>query len=226
MRQKRDEKLEHAYFAQNQGDSWVVIPFGDGWIAAQRLAVQEGHMVVSELRVYPLERPRRGAGEWSRETAAIPKGGLSTTLLRRGAPVGVHAVAPVVRDWVEEVGFKKSGWPNEARQIAERVARQFSLFGGPQPRESSINRGRPGRKPSRDYAFYEEVAADYRRWSKQTPARNIAEKWGVSHATARTWIHTARHKLKLLPQTRAGRGSLFMDETQPPKGHSERRRRR
>jgi len=225
MKRTRDQKLEGAYFAVRsnggQVQYWVVIPVAEGWVAAQRVVAQEGGMVVAELRVFPLERPSGKAGEWSGAASTVPRGGVSTPLLRH-IPAGRHAVASVVTDWVETMLRQNSEradgaliWPPRLRARAHRVMRDLGLHGRePRPADQPIGvRGRPGRNPTRDREFYEGIAKDYRRWSKDAPARKIADKWKVPPATARTWIWKARHTLGLLPPTERGRGSVFMNAT-------------
>jgi hypothetical protein len=187
---------------------WVHVPIGNRWVAAQRLTRLGDQVVVSELRIFPAEKPKRSAGEWSRDSVSVPSGGLTASLVR-SASVGRHVAAPVVTDWVEAMLSRELIWPAKHRALARRVAQELGLGIAPQLLPPS-KRGRPGRKPGRDQAFFEELARDYRRWSGDEPAKRIAAKWKVSRATARTWIHTARHKLGLLPKTEPGRGSVFV----------------
>ncbi|MEO7890933.1 MAG: hypothetical protein ABIW19_13100 [Vicinamibacterales bacterium] len=202
MKRTRDEKLAHGRFAIGPRSSyWVVLPFAEGWLAAQRLMVQEnGAVTVAELRVYPAEDRRRKVGQWSESAASIPKGGLSASLLR-SLSVGGAATSPVVTDWVQAMLSETLRWPARHRALAKRVARDLDL---PRATDKSTVHRR-GRKPSRDREFYQSVAAHYRRWISDNPAKKIAETHGVSGATARTWIHTARHKYGLLAATAAGR---------------------
>jgi hypothetical protein len=52
----------------------------DVWVAAYRLLVEEGRLIVAELRVFPAEQDR-DAGSWSGEllgdNAKAPRGGLT-----------------------------------------------------------------------------------------------------------------------------------------------------
>lgn len=79
-RKKRRDRLTDSgsYFAPDGlGSYWVVIPIGDGWIAAQRLARVNGALVVSELRVYPAsERKAAVETDRSREQSKSRTAGL------------------------------------------------------------------------------------------------------------------------------------------------------
>jgi hypothetical protein len=49
--------------------AWLEVEVGEDWRAAARLAVQDGRVVISELRVFPRDRPLRGGvpGLWRGE---------------------------------------------------------------------------------------------------------------------------------------------------------------
>ena len=185
MKRTLDERLEGAYFIsrrEKKGFSyWVHVPIADGWLGAQRLAVQDGAVVVSELRVFPEEQLRHRGGEWSGSVPSIPKGGISAALVR-SVSVGGHAAAPVLTDWLQTMLYSKPDrggvaldWGPEARASAARVEKDLGIeVEAPQsPSESAPN----GRKPKGDRSrgFYEEVASDYIRWFRENPARKISE---------------------------------------------------
>jgi hypothetical protein len=160
MKRTRDQKLAGAYFAtkrhKGRVEYWVHIPIGEGWIAAQRIAGSGGVITVSELRVFPLEKPRKAAGEWSGDFKTHP--GLSTPVVRR-VPVGTHAVAPVVMDFVGAMllsrPHRSTGgpfvpffpWPAKDYQLARRVVRELELS-LPNDEDLASSRGKGGRKPS------------------------------------------------------------------------------
>jgi hypothetical protein len=79
-------------------EAWIELPLDDAWLAAFRLAVRDGQVVVAELRVFPNEPDDseavnvlfggdRPPGRWSAEVlgdkAAVPAGGLTARTLRR-----------------------------------------------------------------------------------------------------------------------------------------------
>jgi hypothetical protein len=70
---------------------WLEQPLGAGWVAAQRLALQGGRVVVAELRVLPAERDWTGRprppGRWSVDERSglaepVPSGGVTARQLR------------------------------------------------------------------------------------------------------------------------------------------------
>ena len=80
--------------------AWLEAPLGDDWCVALQLAVQDGQPVVSELRIFPAERPPQllradgevepfpyASGEWNGKWlgvgARVPRGGLTTTIVRK-----------------------------------------------------------------------------------------------------------------------------------------------
>jgi len=86
-------------------EAWLEVPLTRTWRAAYRLHLQGGIAVVSELRVFPNEHTgdRRPAdhppGVWSAEflgaDAQVPRGGLTSRLLRR---VKIRAHLPAVSE--------------------------------------------------------------------------------------------------------------------------------
>lgn len=240
MKRTRDQKLEGSYFTASRTGKefvyWVHIPFAEGWVAAQQLAVQDGVIVVSELRVFPKERLRAKPREWSGAVASVPRGGLSASLLR-SVSIGGHAVAPVVTDWLESKLFSRPDrlgvavdWEPAARSFARLVERDLSVR--IEPPRPPTEAGRRGRKPTRDRKFYEGIAADYIRLFREGPARQVAkrladerskaEKREVNRRTVRTWIHIARNTYGLLPTTTMG--NLPSGPLLSPSGARRRRR--
>jgi hypothetical protein len=91
---------------QNQ---WVSVPLDAHWVAAYRITVQDGAVVVGEVRVFPREEDRWSLpGTWSAEVlgikAPVPRGGITSRLLRRVRVGAHHRIADAVlrrdADWV------------------------------------------------------------------------------------------------------------------------------
>ena len=177
--------------------AWVESEVGEHWIAAARLAVQNGRVVISELRIFPRDRSLGGGvrGLWRGEIlgprAEVPEGGLTSTLLRsvRLPKYQAHAVA-VVAAWrragVERL--EQSGLPGTDLDVESR------------PRKM----GRPDR-------FYAELAADYVRSlaKSRRPIAEIVKRRKLSPERVRDMVHEARER-KLLSPGRQGAPSGYL----------------
>ncbi len=82
------------------GTGWAVDKLGDAWIVALRLTVQDGQPVIAEARIFPNDPSdpdfpsdlpglpagigdRAMRGEWTPNGNAVPRGGLTTRMIRR-----------------------------------------------------------------------------------------------------------------------------------------------
>jgi hypothetical protein len=81
-----------AEFGTKVHNVWVEARLDEEWTCAYRLLEQDGQIVVGELRVFPIEKRKRGEparkpGEWSAKwlgvEAKAPPGGLTARKLRR-----------------------------------------------------------------------------------------------------------------------------------------------
>lgn len=76
-------------------NAWLEVVLDDQWMAAYRFANQGGGPVIAEVRVFPWDETlkQRQSGEWGGEwlgvNAVVPKGGVTSRLLRR-LKVGSH----------------------------------------------------------------------------------------------------------------------------------------
>ena len=215
MKRTQDERLEGAAFTprrekRGQWSYWVTLPFAEGWVAAQRLDVQQGVLVVTELRVFPREQLRPNGGEWSQAVASVPRGGITAAMLRT-VSIGGRATAPVVTDWIEAIlnsrpdrGGVAIDYPPAHRRLAQRVRQELSVRSEPLP----LKRSGRGRKPTRTHSFYEGIAKDYRRLlltGAADVAKRLADERGANRNTVRTWIHIARKTHQLLHRTTQGK---------------------
>ena len=223
MKRTQDERLEGAAFTprrekRGQWSYWVTLPFAEGWVAAQRLDVQQGVLVVTELRVFPREQLRPNGGEWSQAVASVPRGGITAAMLRT-VSIGGRATAPVVTDWIEAILNSRPDregvaidHPPAHRRLAQRVRQELSVRSEPLPPKRSDR----GRKPTRTSSFYEGIAKDYRRLHRTGPdvAKRLADERGANRNTVRTWIHIARTKHDLLSRTTQGKlpGELLQQD--------------
>ena len=223
MKRTQDERLEGAAFTarrekRGQWSYWVTLPFAEGWVAAQRLDVQQGVLVVTELRVFPREQLRPNGGEWSQAVASVPRGGITAAMLRT-VSIGGRATAPVVTDWIEAILSSRPDregvaidHPPAHRRLAQRVRQELSVRSEPLPPKRSDR----GRKPTRTRSFYDGIAKDYRRLHRTGPdvAKRLADERGANRNTVRTWIHIARTTHQLLPRTTQGKlpGELLQQD--------------
>ena len=87
-------RQETPHFREEAVDAWCEVELGDEWVAAFRLFVQRGQVVVGELRIFPSRdhgaypgerRPGLWIAEEMGRRAPIPQGGL-TKRRARNAP--------------------------------------------------------------------------------------------------------------------------------------------
>jgi transposase-like protein len=182
---------------------WLEVPIDDTWMTASRLAVQDGRVVIAEIRVFPLES--RGsavppAGIWSAEVlgarAPVPPKGLSARTLRN-IRLGEHPrhVADVL-DWV-----------TQQQQAAPAHVAKFFGLGAVTQKPQAIKSTRP--RSGRPDAFYAAVAARYLRAIKRNskrPGVDVARQMKVEPSKIRDWLHQARERKLLSPSSHGKRG--------------------
>ena len=182
----RPAELKAASASPGMGRSvWYETQIDDTWMAAYRLAPQAGHVVVAELRVFPLEperaRSARGAGLWSAEllgdTARMPRDGLSARVLRK-VRMGEHST--MAEDALQ--GFRALG-----------LLELFSGLGdtGRRATRTGPTRGRPGHPPLYYARLARTYAAAVARQSPR-PTEVVAARHRLTVAHARDLIHKAR----------------------------------
>jgi hypothetical protein len=171
---------------------WIEVTLpGGAWRLALRVATQAGRMVVSELRVLPLEDykgrpPGTWSGEWRRpHKVTVPPGGITARLLRRIrlGDIGRHARAYMT---------SPSGWDAFGR-----------LLGG----ELHTPR-RPGRARRRapDDISLAQIANSYRDVRQTAPRRVIvalAAQLRLDEREVSQLVYRAR-KRGLLTSTKQG----------------------
>ncbi|MBI4345708.1 MAG: hypothetical protein HY553_02565 [Elusimicrobia bacterium] len=170
------------------GDVWLEVPVGRGWVAASRLALQAGRLVVAEFRVFPDEETalrREGPGQWSAEVlgvqAEIPPGGLTARTLR-AVRLGEH--------------------PKHVREVIQWIAERYGADAfkpggslGALGLAPEIERSRPRREAGRSDSFFAELADDYLRRHERGSAKpnaEIAAKRGKDVKTITGWLNEAR----------------------------------
>jgi hypothetical protein len=170
------------------GEVWLEVPVARGWIAASRLVLQAGRLVVAEVRVFPDEatafRQERG-GQWSGDVLGVrsdvPPGGLTARVLR-AVRLGEHPrhVRDILRFLEEKYGpdaFKAGGSLAALGLVPD------------------TERPRRRREVGRPDAFFAELAADYVRRIERGSAKpnaEIATARGWDAKTITGWLHEAR----------------------------------
>jgi hypothetical protein len=190
----------HAYGTTVVADAWVETSLGSDWVAALRLTLQRGTLVIAEVRVFPDEPKRRHLGRWSAEwrgsAAPVPKGGLRMRLLRKlswGPPMewARHAAA----------AFRKTSTPE-----------MFAAFYGEETiRPPRGKEPRPGRPPMAD-EYVAKVAKAYAEALKPgtRPNKKVAADLAISPGRVATIVFEARKRGFLSPARYRGQpgGSL------------------
>jgi hypothetical protein len=169
------------------------VPLGKRWTAAYRLTVQDGAVVVGEVRIFPQEPPGRALpGQWSAEVlgirARVPWGGITGRLVRVKVTEHLRVADQVLRqsdDWLRH-------------PLALDAAR----------RRAQPGLGRP-RKPDLWYARAAGRYAAALRGGSTRPVVDVAAQLGLTVARARDAIHQARARGLLTPGTRGRRGGAL-----------------
>lgn len=186
-----------------RGDFWLELVLPEQykeWRAASRLAVQDGQLVVAELRVFPAEEAYPTPGVWSAEVlgvaAPVPLGGLPGRLLRR---VRLGQPAKHTERFLRMSKSKPLG--QFFRELDLRAPAERSEPSRPQrPR-----RGRPD-------LFYARLAAAYVKAvqrGEQRPIRWLATQRRTEPATIRDMVHEARERGLLTPATQGKSGGAL-----------------
>jgi hypothetical protein len=182
--------------------AWLEVAISDDWMSAARLAMQDGQVVVAEMRVFPRERAPGAsplAGEWSAEVLGAlapspPRGGITKDLLRR-VPMGQGAqhFRELLRAYQGKAG--SMGW------LAQEMFERSFPGAGAVP-----ERPRPERGTGRPDWFFAQLAADYctaiERGSRR-PVAELAARRRFPVARIRSMLHEARVR-GLLTRNRRG----------------------
>ena len=185
------------------GDVWLEVPVAGGWVAASRLTIQAGRLVVAEVRVFPDEetafRREEPGGRWSAEVlgvnAVVPPGGLTARKLHR-VRLGEHPGH--LRDIITFVREKLGA------QAFEPGGSLAALGLSPE-----VERSRPRREFGRPDRFYAELAREYVRLVERRSRRPNDEIAARRHETVPKitgWLHEARLRGLLTPGTQGRPG--------------------
>jgi hypothetical protein len=176
---------------------WVATPLNDAWTSAARLAVQNGQIIVAEVRVFPNEPGRKRPEIWSAELlgtrAPVPPGGLTTAVLRQVSLVEPrrHARAAL----------------SQLHRYMRRPPNAESAFWRANPPETRLRRARAG---GRDDQFYAKLATEYEHLSdpavSRRPVADLAARHRVPRPQMRDMVREARERglLTFFSQGRPG----------------------
>ncbi len=183
-------------------DLWIVKPLSADWLVGYRVVVQDGHVVVGEMRIYPNEHQGHG-GAWSGELlgvkARVPAGGLSATTIR-AATLG-QDVARMLPEILTRI---RSQFPTLWGALQARGVQHDSM--PTQPRQ------RLGGRAGRAIAFYARVAALYAdalAGASNHPVRAVVRATGLSASQARNAVAKARRLGFLSPTTRGASAGVL-----------------
>lgn len=186
---------------------WLEVPIGDGWLAALRLAVQDGRPVISELRIFPDEPGRPNAGEWSVEKfgheAQVPRGGLTTRKLRH-----VRLYDYLTRHLPNLTNFRVQ-WLRDA-YVGKQPRTDDEVAFLPRGMTAAAERGPGGSEDAVREAFLARVAAMYvdcYRQGDRTPVMTTARRLGIGGTRPREYVRDLLNQAraqKLLTKPGAG----------------------
>lgn len=205
----------HYLAREDTREAWIEARLSPEWTAAYRLALQDGALVVAELRIYPRQDDAAlPLGEWRGMTsglqASVPSGGLTSGIIK-AATIGQHvrharepleklAQALKGRGRVTSVDIS-AGTRRTIDLAAHPLVRQLQpLLVGPTPMKRADG--------SDTSSLYVAVAEAY---ARGLSAVAIADRLktrigkGTSPAYVTQMIYAARHRFRFLQPT-SGRG--------------------
>ena len=183
------------------GQIWIEASIDQRWRAAARLVVQQGDVVVGEIRVFPREtRGGRAPGRWSADVlgarARVPRGGLTAQTLRAVRLGGHVTQARDVLAWIVKRHGRKLFAPGHS----------LGELGLLPPDQARPRRARNAGRPDRFYARLAATYAGLVSRGVRHPIKDMAKRRRVEPPTVRDWIREARVRGLLTTGTR-GRAS-------------------
>ena len=198
--------VEHmSYGAVSVDNGWLELPLTESWTCAMRLAVQEGAVVIAEIRVFPAEAwDARPVGAWSGcwlgVGAAVPPGGVTARLLRavsvsQGHRAATRFLQSLRRRFVDEVA-----------DLTGPPVNRWWLGGGIRTGQPSAQRRR---RPAPSAVFLAEVARRYDaaiRKRSRRPIEEVAAQLNItSKKDASRYVSLARDRGLLTPARKQGK---------------------
>jgi hypothetical protein len=197
--------------------AWLENELGNGWIAACRLAQQDGRIVVSEVRVFPdawAGPAKRPLGMW--------RGEYSTDLLAAGVPRG-GVTSKVLRAIRLAEGQRRSNeWFPRLDETMRRYLLPNDSAPPPPPRSerAAVSGERRGRKaiPEDQLARCAGAYVQALARNDTRPLKAVADELAVAIPIARTRVFQAKQRgLIRRPPVTTGSGSGVAGGTLTPR---------
>jgi hypothetical protein len=177
------------------------------WTVESQLAVQDGRVVIAEVRVSPArwQTDPAQSGEQAGLAAYVPPGGLTSRLLRQ-VPVGAY-----VDLWGATLHPREPEEAAVAADVRRLLAWHDPALGNSRWRSRPPARPpgakRPGRRPLADDVLVEAAAAYIaaRKGGSRRPVPDAARALNMTEARMRDLVYRARRR-RLLSEARQGRG--------------------
>jgi hypothetical protein len=191
-------------------DIWRVYPLDADWVLAVRFVVEPSAVVPGEIRIHPRETDEDGSaqwapGEWSGvmtgHKAAVPAGGLTPAIARRGADQ-LHARlidAQRVIQWTGAGEIKMARAAGLTRRDPFSEGGLWESIGVNKLERLSQS---PGRLDTvyRRYAKAADLYVTAIQTGHRAPVRAVARRLRLGPTAARDIIHQARVHNLLLPR--------------------------
>jgi hypothetical protein len=192
-------------------DLWVTREDGP-WVIAYRLVLQDGRLVIGELRVYPRDEHERTGGDvappWDvvRDLQGVhapaPAGGLTATVVHRITPGSDVNVGRLIME-----NYRGSSARDAKAGIWKHLVSLGIQTPAPPVPATTHRRGGPAGK---GLAFYRKAVRVYLE-APAHPVQAVAKALGISPSCASATIYRARHRYGMLQSTvpgRAGGGEM------------------
>ena len=199
------------------------------WTCACRLGVQDGRVVITELRIFPTETWKgREKGTWSGEwspTAAVPRGGIRSRMLR----LRLGQVEAETRAFLTWAAKQPGG--STVFEVQRWLGEPLRHRGDDRP-----PRQRRERRPPPDDLYLATIAAQYEVFcltDPRQPVQALAKKLDRDRREVTQLVYLARQR-KILPKSSKGKSGgrltaygrrLLAARSSPPTAPRTRRRR-
>jgi hypothetical protein len=195
----RNDRGEESDFGVITRDNvQVQTEIADAWRVLYSFALQRGRLVVSEIRIFPVEA-RAVTGEWSGDVqgcqAKVPPGGLTARIAREAVRLG-----PVIAKAKSNVE-----WLTRERELARKLGSPGMTTTARFGLDDLADDGATSERHRRTLELHAKAAAAYVeaiRYDddevRRRPLHHVKRRLGVGYITARSYIMQARREGLLL----------------------------